>query len=50
MAFDTFKNTDHGARHRDVAVFVSDGKKSREDITSGFDGWCVFGGVLVWVG
>lgn len=41
VAFDTFKNTDHGARHRDVAVFVSDGKKGREDITSGFDGWCV---------
>lgn len=38
VAFDTFKNTEHGARHRDVAVFINDGSRSREDVIGGFDG------------
>src|SRR6056297_3451956 len=40
VAFDTFRNTEHGTRHRDVAVFVNNGDRSREEVLTGFDGWC----------
>ncbi|EWM27367.1 mannose-binding 2 [Nannochloropsis gaditana] len=38
VAFDTFRNTEHGTRHRDVAVFVNNGDRSREEVLTGFDG------------
>ena len=39
VVFDTFKNTEHGAKHRDVAVFVNDGTKTQADMLQTFEGW-----------
>jgi hypothetical protein len=39
VVFDTFKNTEQGARHKDVAVFVNDGTKTQPVMMQEFEGW-----------
>lgn len=38
VVFDTFKNTEQGARHKDVAVFVNDGTKTQPVMMQEFEG------------
>jgi hypothetical protein len=50
VVFDTFKNTEQGAKHRDVAVYVNDGTKKLDQLITEFEGWYVthrhMGGLL----
>lgn len=39
VVFDTFKNTEQGAKHRDVAVYTNDGKKTADQLMADFEGW-----------
>lgn len=41
VVFDTFKNTEQGAKHRDVAVYVNDGTKKLDQLITEFEGWYV---------
>lgn len=47
VVFDTFKNTEYAAKHRDVSVYVNDGKKNLDDLRNKFEGWYVYYVVVV---